>query len=146
MIPFQHFMKLFDKESGKPTNAVIEDTVKLFERLRDGNAPGFQVLPVLNARLQMMRSQSASYLSHEYLNDNWQPLWHSEVAGLFAQAGLQFTASATISDNLLPDALPAKLRSLVSRRRTAACGRTCRISRSTRASGGTSSAVGNCNR
>ena len=115
MIPFQHFMKLFDKESGKPTNAVIEDTVKLFERLRDGNAPGFQVLPVLNARLQMMRSQSASYLSHEYLNDSWQPLWHSEVAALFARAGLQFTASATISDNLLPDALPAKLRSLVSK-------------------------------
>ena len=115
MIPFQHFMKLFGKESGKSTNAVIENTVKLFERLRDGNAPGFQVLPVLNARLQMMRSQSASYLSHEYLNDHWQPLWHSEVARLFAQAGLQFTASATISDNLLPATLPAKLRSLVSK-------------------------------
>jgi len=113
MVPFQHFMKLFQKESGKPVNAAIEDSVSLFERLRAGNAPGFQVLPVLDARLQTMRSHSASYLSHEYLNDYWQPLWHTEVADIFAQAGLQFAGSATISDSLLPDALSPQLRDLI---------------------------------
>jgi len=114
MVPFQHFMKLLQTESGKPANAVIEDTVALFERLRAGNAAGFQVLPVLDARLQTMRSHSASYLAHEYLNDYWQPLWQSEVAELFKPAGLRFAGSATLSDSLLPDALPPQLREQIS--------------------------------
>lgn len=92
---------------------MLDQSIALFERLRSANAPGFQVLPSLGGRLQMLKDQEASYAIHEYLNEHWQPLWHSEVARLFAKAGLGFVGSATIADNLLPDILGPQLRSAI---------------------------------
>lgn len=41
----------------------------------------------------------AIYLAHEYLNENWQPLYHADTARMLEEAKLNFVASATILDN-----------------------------------------------
>lgn len=41
----------------------------------------------------------AVYLAHEYLNENWQPLYHADTVKMLAAAKLNFVASATILDN-----------------------------------------------
>jgi len=109
MVPFQHIAHLIKETTGAPGATVIDQSIKLFDRLRSVNAPGFQVLPALTARLQTLKEQDSSYAIHEYLNRHWQPLWHSEVSRGFAQVGLDFVGSATMADNLLPDILGPQL-------------------------------------
>ncbi|WP_298952898.1 class I SAM-dependent methyltransferase [uncultured Methylobacterium sp.] len=41
----------------------------------------------------------AVYLAHEYLNENWQPLYHADTARLLADAKLTYAGSATLTDN-----------------------------------------------
>lgn len=41
----------------------------------------------------------AIYLAHEYLNENWQPLYHADTARMLEPAKLNFVASATLLDN-----------------------------------------------
>jgi SAM-dependent methyltransferase len=112
-MPFQHITRLLKDASLDPSEAVIERSITLFEKLRAGSAPVFNVLPALGARLQTLRSHSVNYLVHEYLNETWEPLWHSEVARTFEPAGLRFAGSATIADNLLPDVLSEKMRATI---------------------------------
>ena len=109
-MPFQHIARLLKDTTGKPGSIVIEESIKLFERLRDANAGGFQLLPALGIRLQTLRSHNINYLVHEYLNEHWQPLWHSQAAIALRDAGLEFAGSATIADNLMPGVLPQPLR------------------------------------
>ena len=41
----------------------------------------------------------AVYLAHEYLNKNWEPLYHVDTVRLLESAKLNFVSSATILDN-----------------------------------------------
>ncbi len=41
----------------------------------------------------------AVYLAHEYLNQNWQPLYHIDTAQMLEPAKLNFIGSATLLDN-----------------------------------------------
>ena len=72
---------------------------KFFDRFRPNNK---------------MRSEHdhAVYLAHEYLNEDWQPLYHADTVRMLAPAKLNFVASATILDNfsdlmLTPEQLEA---------------------------------------
>ena len=119
-MPFQHVTRLLKKNSAKGSREVIEDSISLFERLRSGNAAGFEMLPALDERLRTLRSHDPNYLVHEYLNESWQPLWHSEVAAEMACAGLSFAGSATVADNLMPQVLPQALRAPITEQASAA--------------------------
>jgi SAM-dependent methyltransferase len=48
-----------------------------------------------------VRSQEdqAVYLAHEYLNENWQPLYHADTVRMLEPAKLNFVSSATLLDN-----------------------------------------------
>jgi SAM-dependent methyltransferase len=108
-MPFQH-VALQLKKAGGEADAVIPRALALFERLQAGNALTFQVQPALKARLESVRSEDPDYLLQEYLNDGWRPMWHSQVAGQLAAAQLEYVATATIVENLLPAMLPPALR------------------------------------
>jgi hypothetical protein len=40
-----------------------------------------------------------AYLAHEYLNENWRPMFAAEVAEAFAPAKLTYAAAATLTEN-----------------------------------------------
>lgn len=60
----------------------------------------FARVPGANALLDSLRGKSAAYVAHEYLNRDWAPHYHADVAGQLAGAGLDFAASATLLDHL----------------------------------------------
>ncbi|HQS08484.1 MAG: methylase [Rhizobiales bacterium 24-66-13] len=61
----------------------------LFEQLRAGSA-------------KHAGDEKAVYLAHEYLNANWQPLYHMDTARLLGEAKLTYVGSATLTENF-PD-------------------------------------------
>jgi len=112
-MPFQHISRLIKETSGAAGEAVFAQSIGLFDRLRAGGAATFQILPGLKARLDSVKTRSLGYLVQEYLHESWNPLWHSQVAGELAGAGLGYAGSATLAETMLPDALPPPLRAAV---------------------------------
>ena len=108
-VPLQHFAHRLKETTGAPGAGAVKQSVALLERLRVANALAFQVLPTLPAKLESLKSRDDNYLVHEYLTESWNLFWHSDVSRHFAAAGLDFTASATLADNLVREFLPAAL-------------------------------------
>ena len=112
-IPFQHFSLLIKETTGKPDASVRSDSTALFDRLAAANAPIFQVLPTLKSRVDAVKAKDENYFVHEYLQESWRPLWHSQAADILRQAKLDFAAPATMADSLLPQLLRPALRELI---------------------------------
>jgi SAM-dependent methyltransferase len=108
-VPLQHFAHRLKETTSAQGAEAVEQSIALLERLRAANAPVFQVLPALAARLEALKTRDKNYLVHEYLTESWNLFWHSDVAREFGRAGLDFTASATLADNLVREFLPAPL-------------------------------------
>lgn len=111
-MPFQHLSRLI-YETDKPPDAVLQESTSLFDRLAAANAPIFRILPALKAHVDAVRSRDPTYFAHEYLTESWHPLWHSELSREFRRAELDYVASATLADSLLPDILQAPLREAI---------------------------------
>lgn len=112
-VPFQHVSRRLKETTGKASAAVLGDSIALFDSLKSGGASIFNILPGLGARVDAIRNRNLNYLSAEYLGGGWEPLWHSQVAGDLAGAGLAFASSATLAETLLPGVLPPPLRDTI---------------------------------
>lgn len=68
----------------------LEETGKVLglSRLLTQNAPN------LAARCQQLSSQNLNYVAHEYLNQNWQPMYFSEMADHLEAAKMNYACSA----------------------------------------------------
>jgi len=112
-IPFQRLSHLIKETTDKADALVRSDATALFERLAAANAPIFQVLPTLKSRAEAVKARDENYFVHEYLQQSWRPLWHSDAAAALRRAGLNYAASATMADSLLPQVLRPPLRELI---------------------------------
>src|SRR5206468_10039975 len=103
-VPFQHVVNQF--ANAADPDAALERAFTVFRRLQDVNAPVFEQLPQLKGYLEMLASQPAAYLAHEFITDHWTPLWHSIVAQELSRIDFGFVRTATVAEALLPDCLP----------------------------------------
>lgn len=113
MQPFQHIAARLHAKSAAPGAQVLGNAVTLFQRLKSGNAALFDALPGLSGRIDGLKDLSPNYLVQEYLHENWTPLWFSEVAEDMRGAKLDFVASATLPENLLPAMLAEPVRAVI---------------------------------
>lgn len=110
-IPFQHVTNQFGKD--RDPQAAIQGAIALFRRISATKGPLSERMPHFKTHLEVIAAQSTNYLAHELLTDNWQPLWHSQVAGQLRSAGFTYVGSASAAEALLPDALPPDLAAIV---------------------------------
>ncbi|MGB9365253.1 MAG: class I SAM-dependent methyltransferase [Xanthobacteraceae bacterium] len=78
----------------------LTQALALLRTLREANAPYFVTHPAATRHVDDLLQMDPRYLVHEFLGDHWGPLAFSHVAALFAGAGLSFTASATLTENI----------------------------------------------
>jgi len=110
-IPFQHVAREFRKRSD--ANAALGRAIGMFRRLSELNAPLLHQTPRFKRQLEVLALQPPGYLAHEFLTEHWTLLWHSEIARDLREAGFTYVGSAAVAETLLPDSLPAELRSIV---------------------------------
>ncbi|HYG89668.1 MAG TPA: methyltransferase regulatory domain-containing protein [Azospirillum sp.] len=60
----------------------------------------FDRVPSALGHLAGLDGKSDSYIAHEYLNRDWTPFYHADVARELASAKLSFAASATLADHV----------------------------------------------
>lgn len=111
--PFQHVVERLNLISAQPGSVVMNAGIQLFERLKAGGAALFEALPGLSGRIAGLKDMNPAYLIQEYLHQNWHPLWFSQVADEMRGAKLEFVASATLPENLLPAMLPEAVKGAV---------------------------------
>lgn len=80
----------------------FERALTFLRSLRDADVAYFKDNRFFESILEIHGKGRVSYLTHEYINRNWQPLYHFDVARALAEAKLQFVGSSHALDNF-PD-------------------------------------------
>jgi len=96
--------------TGKGLPARIEDALAFAQSIADTGTGYFRAHPSGVEWLKRVATQGRNYLAHEYFNQNWTPMYFSDVAAAFSQAKLSFAGTATLIDPVQRDALPEPVR------------------------------------
>lgn len=94
----QHAARL--APDGASTVERIEAALAFMQRFLDANPMYATTNPRVAERFERMRRADRRYLAHEFFNRDWHPLHFSEVAALFADAGLEHACAAHLRDQL----------------------------------------------
>jgi SAM-dependent methyltransferase len=103
LLPFQRMLLEHSRLTKSRSDQRVVNSLEFIEKLEKlgcqtvGNKEFF-------ARFQSKNKirnehDHAVYLAHEYLNENWEPLYHIDTARMLEPAKLNFIASATLLDN-----------------------------------------------
>lgn len=98
--PMRHLMYLHGKAQGGPTIARLAPALEFIGKLVSADARFFTANPALKQRYEALAKQNKNYLAHEYLNDAWTLLYHSDVAAELAGAKLNYLGSAHLLDSI----------------------------------------------
>jgi len=86
----------------------FERGVAFVRALRDAGLPQFKDHPILESILKAQEQGLLAYLTHEYMNGNWRPLFHHDVARELAAAKLDYIGSSHAISNFPELNVPAK--------------------------------------
>jgi hypothetical protein len=112
-MPLRQLLIAHGAGSSEPTIARLDKALAFAARLAGLEAAYFAVNPGVGRRLESMREASRNYLAHEYLNRDWNPQYHAEVAAEMSDAKLTFATSAHLADHLDALNLTAEARQLL---------------------------------
>lgn len=80
--------------SGEKMEAALNFVGELFDR-----EPLYQVAnPQAKAKFEQLKTMPRDYLSHEYMNSSWYPMYFNEIADIFSAAKLEYACSASYQE------------------------------------------------
>lgn len=98
--PMRQLMYLHAKSRGGPTAPRLEGALQFVEQIQNSNAAFFRGTPGMRERFERVKGQNRNYLAHEYLNDDWNLLYHSDVARELSAAKLSYLGSAAVLEQV----------------------------------------------
>jgi SAM-dependent methyltransferase len=114
MAPMREFARAVKRRSGGSAVEQLKIALDLLAGLRQRGAVYFAASPVATRHFDQMLGMDPRYLVHEYLGEHWEPLHFFDVAAQVASAGLQYAASATLTENIDQCAVPKDVLPLLS--------------------------------
>jgi cyclopropane fatty-acyl-phospholipid synthase-like methyltransferase len=99
--PMRHLLREHERLMGSEGQGIvqrIETALAFGEKLLESK-PGYaRSNPQAAARLDKIKTMSRNYLAHEYFNQDWQPMYFSDMAEYMASAKLNYAGSAHTLD------------------------------------------------
>src|SRR6185312_16295901 len=89
-----------------------EEGLKFVRDLHAAEAMQLRRSSMATAVINRLDSLPTAYLAHEYMNDNWAPCYHADVAAALSGAKLDWVASANLTENFPDLTLTAEQRTL----------------------------------
>lgn len=114
MIPVQRLMREHAKRHSGSSVQRSAGAVQAVTRMIEAKSKFFEINPIIEKRVAKFASLEASYLAHEYLNENWFIFYVSDVIEMFGKSKLSFVGSATIAENIDSVSVPQEMREMVS--------------------------------
>ena len=112
-LPLQRLLLEHANCNPVPRVAQLEQARDLARKLAEAGAAFLDGSKQLDYRMASLARDKAGYLAHEYLNSGWEPLYHADVAGDLAAAGLDFVGSADLALAFEADYLTAQQQALL---------------------------------
>jgi len=100
MAPLRRLMWEHAARQSGPMPAKVAAALEFAEKLDKAGARYFAANQQIRPRLEKMRKQSPNYLVHEYLNMDWELLYHADVVRDMAAAKLSFAGSAHFAEQI----------------------------------------------
>jgi len=113
MAPVQRLMREHAKRNSGSSLQKTTKAIEVVKALAAGNSRYFSTNPVVAPRVEKLGGMQASYVAHEYLNENWFIFYFADVAEMMSEAKLSFLASASIAENIDVVAVPPEMREVV---------------------------------
>lgn len=98
-LPLQRLMLEFAGLNPGRSDRVAENALAFLGAMQKAGARAIPDKEIVERLEREISSGKLAYLAHEYLNANWHPLYHADVARELADAKLGYVASATILEN-----------------------------------------------
>lgn len=113
MLPVQRLMREHAKRHAGSSLAKTAGAVEAVKAMIAAKGRFFAGNPAIEQRMEKLGAMQASYLAHEYLNENWFIFHFADVAEMFSGAKLSFLGSATIAENIDAVSVPPEMREMV---------------------------------
>lgn len=101
--PMRHLMTQHSRVLGNNGEGLarrISNAFEFGERLIELNPSYLRANSNVKARIGAMKAQNSHYLAHEFFNQDWHPMYFSEVAEVLCEAKLEFAGSAEFADQV----------------------------------------------
>jgi SAM-dependent methyltransferase len=98
-LPFQRLVRAIGETCKGDSTQRAEAALKIIDPLLGLKAPALVASPMLSRLKREEYRVDASYLSHEYMGQHWDPLFVTEVRRDMATIGLKPVGSATLVEN-----------------------------------------------
>jgi SAM-dependent methyltransferase len=98
-LPLQRLMLEFARLNPGRSDRVAESALAFVGAMQQAGARAIPDKEIVARLEREIGAGKIAYLAHEYLNANWQPLYHADVARELAGAKLDYVASATLLEN-----------------------------------------------
>ena len=112
MLPIQYLMQAYARHNPDRSDRQAAAALSFIDELGGADTNFFTSNPGVGPRLKSTRGKDPSYLSHEYMNEGWEPLYHTDVVRDMAAAKLDFTGSAALLENFDVLTVPEKARKM----------------------------------
>lgn len=106
MQPVQHLLRLWQTTEHMGSGTAITEGVKRLKAFTDTQSIMSVALPTIKSHVENMDGKDASYLVHEYLHDNWQPIWFNQMAEELSAAKLSYVGTASVGDLFVESIVP----------------------------------------
>lgn len=113
--PFQHFALAYSDVVQGDSLTKVREAVAVMRTLKEAGARVFQSNAALAGHMDGLDRMPVAYLAHEYLNQDWAPLYVSEAMRDFAGVKCSYVGSATLVENHLSYVLNEVQRTLVAK-------------------------------
>jgi SAM-dependent methyltransferase len=114
-LPLQRMLYEFAALVPDRSDRQIDRAVGLIQELADAGASCIADNPFMEMLTRTSAQGELVYLAHEYLNRNWEPLYHADVARELAKAKLEFVGSAWALDHFAELNFSIEQRALIDR-------------------------------
>lgn len=99
--PFQNFALEYSQIAKGDSVARVKEATNYMRLLKEAGARVFQANPHLTQHMSGLDKMPAEYLAHEYLNQDWHPIYVTQAIRDFTGAKCDYVGSATLVENHL---------------------------------------------
>ena len=112
VMPLQRLMHEHAARHPDRSHRQVSGALDFLDSLAEADTRFFEVNQAAGERLKKMRDKDLRYLVHEYMPENWEPIYHTDMVREMSEAKLDFVGSAGLLDNFAALSLPEKTREL----------------------------------
>mgnify|MGYP000117194970 CR=1 FL=1 len=112
MMPLQRLMHEHAARHPDASHRQLDAAMHFIDSLAEADTRFFETNQAATERMKKLREKDKRYLTHEFMPENWEPIYHTDLVREMGEAKLDYVGSAGLLDNFAALSLPEKTREI----------------------------------